>query len=345
MLSNQHIDREQAVSVLVGTLLLIVVVIVGSLAIATILSGVSTQTSKQANPQNQASASSIPVYIAGSDAMLDLDNALAANFEATNPSMAISSNTISPDGVVPALQAKTIDIGALAGGMNYVTQFKNPNVQMRQIGSSAVVVIAPSLNTSLSSPSVPFSYPRLQNDFMHHGGQDPVLIRSDQSGTGDTFYTFLGNPTQYGTENGDAQMINDVEQSGISGEPGYPGVIGYADYGDVETAINDNRVKVSIVPIDDGSFYSYFPSNMSYQNMTAAAKYQYQSAEVNGVGEPIWTGNQTSVTTYNLSLFYPLNYVTLGAPSAGESVFMQWAASPASISTFTKENQFSLAEF
>jgi ABC-type phosphate transport system substrate-binding protein len=92
-------DNESAVSVLVGTLALIAVVIAGSIGIAAIVGGFSTDVSKHTSPDKSVAATQTPLYIAGSDNMDLLTRSLGESYTAVNPSVRIIYGIISPDSV------------------------------------------------------------------------------------------------------------------------------------------------------------------------------------------------------------------------------------------------------
>lgn len=336
-------DNESAVSVIVGTLALIAVVVAGSIGIAMIMGSFSTDVSKHASPDQSVAAAQTPVYIAGSDNMDILTRSLAESYTEENPGVRIISGVISPNGVYPAMISKTIDIGALAGPISYSDITKNPNIQKKQIGLSAVVIIT---NRSGSYHAVSPSYGELQNFFTGTpggvlAGATPV-IRSDDCGTADTFYNkFLGSPTVTSlavgrAEESDADLISYVAAS--------PDAVGFADYGDVATAITDNGVEVSILSVQD-AYHNYPANNMTYDNLKTTAKFNYLSTQRHADGSFVWTGNQTAVPQYNLSLMYPLYYVTKDKPNTLQKSILDYATSPAARPAFMRASAFSVADF
>ena len=341
-------NNESAVSVLVGTLALIAVVIAGTMGIAAIVGSFSTDVSKQASPDQSVAATKTPVYISGSDNMDVLTRSLAESYTAENPSVRIVYGIISPASVYNSINSKITDIGALAGPISYADITKNPDIKTTQIGSSAVVVITNKVNlTSYDNPT----YTNLKNFFTSSCGGSPcgplagaqAVTRIDSSGTADTFCNnFLGIPSSSTClgiiqENSDADVISYVASN--------PNAVGFADYGDVQTAISNNGVPISIISIDD-SIRNYPAGSLTYDNVKVAAKYQYLSTQRHADGSPVWTGTQlANVLEYNLSLCYPLYYVTKDKPNTVQQGILDYATSPAARPAFIKANVFSVADF
>jgi phosphate transport system substrate-binding protein len=340
-------DNESAVSVLIGTLALIVVVVIGVVGIATILGSFSTEVSKETSPSDSVTAAKTPVSIAGSDNMDLLTRSLADAYGQENPSVRIKSGIISPDGVYQALMTKSVDIGALGGAITYADITKNPDIQTHRIGSSAVVIITNKDDPGVSSIATPVGYSTLRAFFKDGTiaapivtGAEPV-IRSDRSGTADTLYNnYFGISTVrsilgYQSQSSDNAVISYVAST--------PKAIGFADYGDVRTAIGSYSEKISIVTVDDG-FYSYPADSLSYTVMENASRYQYRSTVRHADGTLLWAGNQTDIRDYNLSLVYPLYYVTKDNTNVVESGILNYAVSPAARPAFTKVNLFPVVD-
>ena len=73
-------NNESAVSVIVGTLALILVVVVGVVSVATILGNFSTDVSKQTGTTDSVAATKTQINIAGSDSMDLLTRTLGASY-------------------------------------------------------------------------------------------------------------------------------------------------------------------------------------------------------------------------------------------------------------------------
>lgn len=334
-------DNESGISVIIGTLLLILVVLVGVLAIATIVATTGNGVAKQMNTQQEGAVGAIPLSVYGSDDMNALTTDIAQAYMSVNPSVHVTSGSIAPDGIYSSLISGTSDIGAVSGKISYPDLSNNPNIQTTQVGEGLVVIIVNKTNpitthASYSALCWTFSNPSNPNAI---SGAIPIT-RSDDAGIVDEFYNiFLGEPTLLNVGvpvNGDVAVIQGVSTT--------PNAIGFANYGDVENAILSSNENVEIIGFDD-QIQRYFQNNMTYQNLTVAAKDNYLSTAVHANGQPVWAGNQTMVPQYNMSLFYPLYYVTKQAPNSAESGFIQYAKSPGSLPQFQQAGDFSIAGF
>jgi ABC-type phosphate transport system substrate-binding protein len=340
-------DNESAVSVLVGTLALIAVVIAGTIGIASIVGAFSTDVSKHASPDASVAATQTPIYIAGSDNMDGLTRSLAISYAEENSGVRIVSGILVPDGVYPAIISKTVDIGALAGLISYTDITKNPDIRTTQIGSSAVVIITNKATPGITNINNPLTVPVIKALFTNNAlgaNLDPnakAVTRSDVSGTADTFYnSFLGMSTLQSIPGGAPPQNSDSDL--ISYVAATPYAIGFADYGDVESAINNNAEPISIIKIQDALF-TYSSSN--YDDIKVAAKYQYLSTQRHADGSIVWTGTQADVPQYPLTLCYPLNYVTKDKPNTLQQGFLDYVTSPAARPAFIRANVFPVADF
>jgi ABC-type phosphate transport system substrate-binding protein len=344
-------NNESAVSVIVGTLALILVVVVGVVSVATILGNFSTDVSKQTGTTDSVAATKTKLNIAGSDNMDLLTRTLGASYAEENPSVRIISGVLVPDGVIDAVIKKNIDVGALSGRLNPDDLKNNPNIQAKQIGSSVVVLITNTKNPGVTNIADPIVYDDLRvffQDSSHTGGNIKAtgavaVTHTVSSGTADTFYKkFLGLNTLNKIPNGGEALMSDQVLDYVASTEK---AIAFADYGDVKTAISNGELNITILSIDDKYFPYYYANNLTYHNVTIASRYAYRSTARNADGSFVWTGNQSEVPQYNLSLIYPLYYVTKGSPNVAESGFLNYATSPSARSAFIQTNKFSIADF
>jgi hypothetical protein len=254
-----------------------------------------------------------------------------------------------PDGVYPAILKKNIDIGTLSGNIDSDIIAKNPNVQVKQIGSSAVVLITNTMSPGVTNIANPIAYNNLKTFFQDNtvaGNITPLakaVTHSHSSGTADTFYKkFLGITPLTAIPGGAPPQHSDKVISYVA-ETGK--TIAFADYGDVKTAISNGELNITILSVDDGYFPVYYANTLTYHNMTIAARYDYRSTARNADGTFVWTRNQSEVPEYNLSLMYSLNYVTKGNPNVVESGFLNYVTSPSARPAFVQTNKFSIADF
>jgi ABC-type phosphate transport system substrate-binding protein len=333
IMQKKLFDNESAVSVLVGTLALIAVVVAGTLGIATILGGFSTDVSKHASPDQSVAATQTPVYIGGSDIMNGLTRSLGTLYNTGNPSLRIETGSMDQTGLDDALTKKRIDIGAFSGDAKiagYATIASDPAITMTQIGMSSVVVIT---NKATPGVSGTVKYSDLKNFF--NGGIPPMgailagavhPLRSDQpETTTEVLYNYLGLAIPAaGSGNvasGDA-MIQYVAT--------HPNATGYADFSDAETAIN-NGINIAIVGITaSDDTYPYDSGSITYANLAIADKNNYRSIP--------------DESKYPSALCYPLYYVTTQNTAGSTESFINFAKSPAARTAFQNVNAVSIAD-
>ena len=109
-----------------------------------------------------------------------------------------------------------------------------------------------------------------------------------------------------------------------------PLAIGYADYSDAETAIN-NGMNIAIVGIYNmADTYPYPSGSITYANLAIADKNKYRSI--------------ADESKYPSALCYPLYYITT-APTAGATQsYIDFAKSPAARSSFQNVYAVSVAD-
>jgi ABC-type phosphate transport system substrate-binding protein len=236
-----------------------------------------------------------------------------------------------------------------------LTQF--PQLQQYQIGMGAIVII-----TNLKDPAnvtTGLTYADLQNAFDQNDVKDTfvpgtgyadfapdtqVIIRSDSSGTAQTFFNFLNgkgvsgsnqpttelNTTGYQAVNGNPLLVSTVGSTNYG--------IGFADYGDV-VANTQSGATVMIVPYNDGvltttggankdGFFELPAAPTSTANILSdwnalrgQAKSQYKyTVEAPSATSLSQTG--TSFEYSNISLVRNLWYVTNGQPSSDVKDFI-----------------------
>jgi hypothetical protein len=125
-------NNESAVSVLVGTLMMILVIVVGSMAIATIYSGLSKETNDKIGVSASVIDRGTPVYIAGSPEMVGLVKALAIDFSKSNPTLYITTGSMDKTAAISFLYNKGIDAAMYTGSLPVI----DPNYNSIQIGES-----------------------------------------------------------------------------------------------------------------------------------------------------------------------------------------------------------------
>lgn len=330
---KKSFENDSAVSVLVGTLALIAVVVAGTLGIATILGTFSSDVSKHASPDQSVAATQTPVYIAGSDNMLGLTQSLATSYATGNPSIRIVPGAMDPTGLDDALAKKRLDIGMVSGNVGYAALASDPSMKITQIGMSSVVVIT---NKATPGVSGPVNYADLQNFFntpmsrtgnIYHVPANPSdairLERSDQPEiTTEALFNYLAVPVP-ASGSGNVADENSMIQSVAS--TSY--AIGYTDFSDAETAIQNGQ-NIALVGFTDPSGTTTYSA--TYANLAAADKNKYRSINDN--------------SKYPLGLCYPLYYVTTTTSGGIPDPFISFTTSTAARSAFQSANAVSIVD-
>jgi len=134
---KEFYDNGSAVSVLVGTLLLILVVVIATVSIATIYSTLAKDTSNKIGISTSVIDRGMPLYIGGADSMIVLTQSLADSYNKNNPALFITTGSMAQDAVPNALNIKILDVGMMTG-----TPASDPDLKVTQIGGSCYVGIS-----------------------------------------------------------------------------------------------------------------------------------------------------------------------------------------------------------
>jgi hypothetical protein len=261
--------------------------------------------------------------------MVVLTRSLATSYAKGNPSLRIVPGSMDPTGLGDALTKERIDVGALSGDIGYAALASDPAMTITQIGMSSVVVIT---NKKTPGVSGTVQYSDLRSFFNGGAPAGNILpgtlraVRSDQpETTTKAFYNFLGlavPASGSGNVVGNEAMIKFVSENG--------GYLGYADFSDAETAIQ-NGMDIAIVGITDTTgTISYPAGSITYANLATADKYKYRSIP--------------DESKYPLALCYPLYYVTAENTRGSSEAFINYADSPAARAAFQNAYAVSVAD-
>jgi len=134
-----HRLNEDAVSVLVGTLMLILVVVIATVTIATIWSGMAKDSSGKIGTAASVIDRGTPVYIAGDGSMVNLTKALAAEYAKSNPTIYITVGEMNQSSAIPFLYDKGTDLVMFNGTLPYI----EPNYHAVHIGNTSKTSFVP----------------------------------------------------------------------------------------------------------------------------------------------------------------------------------------------------------
>ncbi len=331
-----RMNNDMAVSPIVATLVLIVVAVIGAVAVGTIMGTFSTDVSKQASAGEARTSSQTELIIAGSTTMDPVTQALGKIYSQKNPGIKVSSQSTGSGAGFQAVTLGVADLGAMSENLNDARKAQNPNAQTHRIGSGAIVLITNATNQAHTA-ALPYSEIKALFTAGTVGATMQAgtiaIVRSDSSGTADSFYNnFLGTSTlktvagSSVTGNGNADLVTKVAQSTVP-------AIGFCDFGYVA-----NRKDVTIIPyIDEVNAAAY--SKFDYATLAKAAQSEYR---INV--EKSTTDTQAKVSSYNLTLIHPLNYISNGEPSVIANGFMNFATGTEATQAFKDTNTFGLAQ-
>ncbi len=255
---------RNAVSPVVATLILIIVAIVGAVAVGLIVSGIGTQTGKQANGSGAASGSKPELIVGGSTTLFPAVVQGAAAFAA---STGINVN-VTQGGSGAGMTGVALGVLDIGDASSYsavttgISQFPSADLTANEVGGSGVVVImnlgAGNLCTGITKAALielysttTYAIPacvagktiisataNANSTALVAGAGLTGVSRSDlPSGTEDTFCGLVGTPTCETTSN------NAVALPGVTavGNPGvlayvqsHTGTIGFVDLGFAE---------------------------------------------------------------------------------------------------------------
>lgn len=307
-------QNEDAVSPIVATLVLIVVAVVGAVAVGTIMGTFSNDVGSKVSSDDVAGAvgPSGEILIAGSTTVQPVSELLAKAFMADHAGTRITVQGGGSGAGITSAKMGLVSIGAASKAVD------DPELEVTQIGGSAVVVIAHKDFTASTVTKTELY------DFITNGTKagnlanaDKFVQRAEESGTEETFAQWVTDKAkksldEYTTEsaNGNAGVLAAVKS--------HANYIGFVDAG---YALNDANVKVLKI---DGY------SDTTSKNVLQALKDD--------------KAGKTS-TAYPNGLTRPLNYMTKGTPSKTVQSFIDFARSPGAIELFHEAGMYSILEF
>lgn len=299
---NMKIIRDtKAVSTVVASLMLIMVVAGSAAFLSKMMQDMNSQTDKVAGKSTSADRTSMKINIISSDLALPAVGPLVEAYN--NKSLGVflqlqESETLDVTSNVSISEVGTgiADIGVSDRLPSPNEMGKYPDLVAQKLSTSGIVVVVNSVTTC---PAGPFS----KNDLIgYYNGSNPnckAYQMTGSSGTQQAFMKYLGNPSISSTitaVTGSAGMLDAVKTTQNS--------IGFTEFGYV---LGQNVYTAGLV--NNENMAIIYSSPYSYSNFTQAAT----SSDVNN-------------SYYPLELAHPLYFVTRGNPSLEDS-FIKWARS------------------
>lgn len=317
MHAMKRMNNDVAVSPIVATLVLIVVAVIGAVAVGTIMGTFSTDVSKKASADQASSASSTEILIAGSTTVQPASELLAKAYMADHPGIKITVQGGGSGAGIAAANNGLVDIGSASKAVS-TTDY--PDLNVYQIGGSAVVVIASSdvSTTTVSADELKGLY---NTSGFAIGDITNAYARNEDSGTEETFAKFIGYANSAGQlDTHSAKVIDETGNPGVlKAVEGGSKAIGFVDYG---FAKDDSNVKILNVTVS-GSEYKATSSTIL--------------ASLKG------TANDNT-KTYVTDLTRPLNYLTKGTPNSVVKNYIDFCRSPGATELFDDVGYFSYVQ-
>jgi ABC-type phosphate transport system substrate-binding protein len=298
------IKDTNAVSTVVASLMLIMVVAGSAAFLSKMMQDMNSQTDKVAGKSTSADRTSMKINIISSDLARPAVEPLVEAYN--NKSLGVflrlqESETMDVTSNVSIGEVGTgiADIGVSDRLPSPDEMGKYPDLVTQKLGTSGVVVI---VNHVTTCPVGSFS----KNDLVgYYNGSNPnckAYQMTGSSGTQQAFMKYLGNPSISSTitaVTGSAGMLDAVKNHQDS--------IGFTEFGYVDSP--DKRGSVYIAGLYNNENMAIIYTNPSYSNFTLAA-----------------ASNDVNNSYYPLELARPLYFVTRGNPSLVDS-FIKWARS------------------
>lgn len=297
------IKDTNAVSPVVASLMLIMVVAASVAFLSGMMNNMNSQADKVAGKGSSAGRTSMNINIISSDLALPAVEPLVKAYDDKSLGVFLQlqkSATLNVTSNISIGEVGTgiADIGISDRPPSQEELGEYPDLVAQKFGTSGVVVIV-----NEGAPCAPvcnFSKNALQKFYNNSDSSLTAYQMSGVSGTQQAFMQYINTSinSTLPAVTGSAGMLNAVETT--------PNSIGFIEYGYVYSQANSGSAVISGL-YDESNGQTY--TNMSYSNFTTAAA----SSDVNN-------------SYYPLELAHPLYFVTRGNPSLEDS-FIQWARS------------------
>lgn len=333
---RSFIENNEAVSPVVATLLLIMVVAGGVAFISALSQDVSSQTSSVVGKSNSIEITSIKINILGSELVKPAIDALAKAYNDKQLGVVIQSQGSGNLGItsgsgIASTGAGTIDIGTSDRKPTPAELEKYPNLNLYKLGTSGIVMIV----NNGTDPD-PVELVKRWNLQKLYSGSYTTPRLNFYNNTGYTSYIndikayqMAGSP---GTEKAFLQYINltsiDPSIPEVTGNAGMleavkntPKSVGFIEYGYVDT--QEERGSIYIAGLwDDSESYN------GTDNTDSSSDIRYNNTYLNVSNFTLASASSSASNPYYpLELAHPLYFVTNGKPSSLADSFIKWAKS------------------
>ena len=320
-------EDSKAVSPIVATLVLVVVAIAGAAAVGTIMGSFSSDVSDSASAGDASAGASAELLVAGSTTVQPVSDLLAEKFMTENPGVKVTVQAGGSGAGKASTEMGIVDIGSASEPVDTVTE--HPTLKVYQIGASAVVPIGNGVTYIYTDEATAVSdFNNLYKAANTNGVVDISTTSYNFSSSSSTVKVFQREEVGSGSEECFSKWattsktgIEDTNATMAAGNPGVlkavqdtPDSVGFVDIGFTEDATG-----ITILDVTNGK--------TSFKDVDAEVLKQLK-------------GDSTS--EFPAKLTRPLNYLTLGEPSALEQSFIDFALQPAQKGVFGDVGYYSM---
>ncbi len=303
-MNMKMIKDTNAVSPVVSSLLLIMVVAGGAAFLSAMMRDVGSQADDAVGKTSSMNITAMKIDIVTADLAQPAVESLRNTYNDKRSGVMLQQQQGEMLGgtsniVIGAIDAGTADIGATDRLPSPDEMGKYPDLNVNKIGTSGIVVI---INNASGLPVPNYTKSDLQGFYNGTIHPPKAYQMTGSTGTEKAFLQYLGITSidpGITAVTGNAGMLEAVKN--------WENSIGFIEYGYVDTP-EERGQNVHIAGVKNEYGYTY--TNMSTSNVTLAAA----SSNVNN-------------SYYPLELAHSLYFVTRGRPSSLEDDFIKWARS------------------
>jgi phosphate transport system substrate-binding protein len=313
-------NNTEAVSPIVATLVLVTVAIAGAAGVGMIQGTFSSQVSEDASAGGAASSASTEILIAGSTTVQPVSDLLGEWYMVQHPGVKVTVQAGGSGAGITSTGLGIVDIGSASKDLDDDDMKAYPTLQPHKIGGSAVVVIMKGgMQGNISKAELIRVYDGKHDSptglvELNFNATSGVITCNETCNVTNTTYTVYDRAESSGTEDtfsdylfDDKGEINDV--AAATGATGNAGML---------SAVAGNAHSIGFVD------YGFADDSV---NITGVAGYDHPDITSKKIKKELQLEDGVNYVT---GLTRPLNYITLGEPSALEQSFIDFATTPGS---------------
>lgn len=323
--------NDKAVSPVVATLVLVVVAIIGAAAVGALLGAFSSDVSDEASAGETSGASSTELLIGGSTTVQPVSEVLADAYMEEHKGIKVNVQGGGSGAGVSGAEKGVLDIGSSSSA---IAKADHPDLQVFEIGGSAVVLIGSNEVTAIEVPGADAAAQQANMKAIYTAAVEGVAEYDDTltASTGAAL-TVLQRSSASGTEETFSEYIGDGSKTFIDGTE----ALGKASNGDVYSAVKS--ASTPTIGFVDYGFYNSDDSTELHLIGLGCTQAEITPTNIKAALKVKSTG--TGTADFPTGLCRNLYYCTLGSPSSTEQSFINFAMSPGAIDFFHEAGTFS----